>query len=60
MARVKFPYDEERFVPWIGRTVQPGETVEVPDADLASYVEAGWQPEKTRQGSKPASGEEQA
>lgn len=42
MARVKFPHDEEHFVPWVGRTVKPGETVEVPDADLENYLEAGW------------------
>lgn len=44
MARVKATFDEERFVPWVGRTVEPGEIVEVPDGDLASYLEAGWQP----------------
>lgn len=44
MARVKQPFDERRMVPWIGREVDPGEVVEVPDADLASYLEAGWQP----------------
>lgn len=42
MARVKQPYDEPRQVPWLGRMVQPGEIVEVPDGDLASYLEAGW------------------
>lgn len=42
MARVKQPYDEERFVAWLGRVVPPGEIVEVPDADLPSYLEAGW------------------
>lgn len=44
MAKVKQPYGDERFVPWIGRTVQPGEVVEVPDRDLPSYLEAGWEP----------------
>ncbi|WP_319460087.1 hypothetical protein [Micromonospora sp. RTP1Z1] len=44
MARVKQPFGEERFVPWIGRIVEPGETVEVPDGDLVNYLEAGWQP----------------
>ncbi|MGX4657103.1 hypothetical protein ACWCHM_26140 [Micromonospora sp. SCSIO 07396] len=42
MARVKQPYDERRWVPWIGREVDPGEIVEVPDVDLPSYLEAGW------------------
>ncbi|MFE7868846.1 hypothetical protein ACFUYE_00640 [Micromonospora humida] len=42
MARVKQPFDERRWVPWIGREVDPGEIVEVPDADLPSYLEAGW------------------
>lgn len=61
MARVKQPYDEERYVPWVGRTVQPGEVIEVPDGDLDSYLAAGWQPEgKGKQAGKPgASGEEQ-
>lgn len=60
MARVKFPHDEEHFVPWIGRLVQPGEVVEIPDTDLASYVEAGWVPEgKAKQGGKPRTSEEQ-
>ena len=44
MARVKQPFGEERFVPWIGRVVRPGEVVEVPDGDLPSYLEAGWEP----------------
>ncbi|MFE9192058.1 hypothetical protein ACFYL6_20880 [Micromonospora sp. NPDC007208] len=44
MARVKQPYDERRMVAWLGREVDPGEIVEVPDGDLASYLEAGWQP----------------
>ena len=42
MARVKQPYDERRMVAWLGREVDPGEIVEVPDADLPSYLEAGW------------------
>lgn len=42
--QVRQPYGEERFVPWLGRTVQPGEVAEVPDDDLASYLEAGWTP----------------
>ena len=62
MARVRQPYGEERFVPWIGRIVKPGEVVDVPDGDLVNYLEAGWVPEgKAKQGGKPgASGEEQA
>lgn len=42
MARVKAQFEERRWVPWIGREVDAGEIVEVPDADLASYLEAGW------------------
>lgn len=42
--KVKQPYGELRFVPWIGRNVEPGEVVEVPETDLASYLEAGWEP----------------
>jgi hypothetical protein len=41
---VKQPYDERRWVPWLGREVEPGEIVEVPDGDLASYLQSGWQP----------------
>lgn len=67
MARVKQPYDEERFVPWIGRTVKPGEIVEVPDGDLVNYLEAGWtaaQDKDTKRAVEkldkaPTSGEEQ-
>lgn len=45
MARVRQPYAEERRVPWLDdRMVEPGEVVAVPDADLASYLEAGWYP----------------
>lgn len=44
MAKVKQPYPEERFVPWLGRNVRSGEVVDVPDRDLASYLEAGWAP----------------
>jgi hypothetical protein len=43
VAKVKQPYDETRYVPWVGRDVAPGEVVTVPDDDLASYVEAGWE-----------------
>lgn len=67
MARVKQPYDEERYVPWLGRNVAPGEIVEVPERDLASYLEAGWtaaQDKETKRAVEkldkgPASGEEQ-
>ncbi|MCX4468725.1 hypothetical protein OOK41_31630 [Micromonospora sp. NBC_01655] len=67
MARVKQPYDEARFVPWIGRSVAPGDIVEVPDEDLANYLEAGWtaaQDKDTKRAVEkldkpPTSGEEQ-
>lgn len=42
VARVTQPYAERRWVPWLGREVDPGETVEVPDRDLTAYLEAGW------------------
>lgn len=44
MAKVRQPYGELRFVPWLGREVGPGEVVDVPDRDLPSYLEAGWEP----------------
>lgn len=43
--KVRQPYGEPRIVPWLGDvTVNPGQVVTVPDADLPSYLEAGWQP----------------
>ena len=44
MARVRQPYDEPVDVPWLGRVVNPGQVVDVPDEDLDSYLAAGWQP----------------
>lgn len=44
MAKVKQVYEETRYVPWLGREVQPGEVVDVPDVDLPGYLEAGWEP----------------
>lgn len=44
MAKVKQPFDEERYVPWLGRVVRPGETVDVPDDEVDSYLAGGWQP----------------
>jgi hypothetical protein len=44
VAKVKQPYEERRFVPWLGREVDPGEVVDVPEGDLPSYLEAGWEP----------------
>lgn len=38
MAKVRFIAPETRDVPWLGRTVQPDEVVEVPDAQYDSYV----------------------
>lgn len=52
MAKVTQPYPEERFVPWLGLNVAPGETVEVPDDDLASYLEAGWTTPSAKQSKK--------
>lgn len=47
MAKIRQPYDEVRYVPWLDRDVAPGEVVTVPDVDLASYLEAGWEPADT-------------
>jgi hypothetical protein len=44
VAKIKQVYGEVRFVPWIGRDVEPGEVIDVPDTELASYLEAGWEP----------------
>lgn len=44
MPKIKQVYGETRFVPWLGRDVGDGEVVDVPDADLAGYLEAGWEP----------------
>ena len=44
MAKVRQSYGETRFVPWLGRDVDDGDVVDVPDNDLPSYLEAGWQP----------------
>lgn len=44
MALVTQPYEEPRMVPWLGRLVEPGESAEIPDADLPNYLEAGWTP----------------
>lgn len=45
MAKLKQPFDEARTVPWLGHVlVEPGEVVTVPDADLASWLEGGWEP----------------
>lgn len=43
MAKVRQPYEEPRWVPWLGTTVNPGQVVEVPDDQVASYLEAGWE-----------------
>lgn len=48
MAKVKQPYDQTRYVPWLRRDVDPGEVVEVPDEDLPAYVEAGWIEDKAQ------------
>lgn len=44
MAKVKQVYGEVRHVPWLGRDVQPDEVVDVPEEELAGYLEAGWEP----------------
>lgn len=44
MAKVKQVFGETRYVPWLGRDVADGEVVDVPDDDLASYLEGGWEP----------------
>jgi hypothetical protein len=42
MARVRQPYDEPVDVPWLGRVVNPGQVVDVPDDHLPHYLAAGW------------------
>jgi hypothetical protein len=45
VAKLKQPFDEARVVPWMGHIiVEPGAVVTVPDEDLASYLEGGWEP----------------
>jgi hypothetical protein len=44
MAKVKQPFGEQRWVPWLSRLVEPGETVEVPDDELESWLAGGWHP----------------
>jgi len=44
MAKVRQAFGETRFVPWIGRDVQDGEVLDVPDGELAGYLEGGWEP----------------
>lgn len=68
MARVKAQFEERRWVPWIGREVDPGEIVEVPDGDLPNYLEAGWSAAQDKETKKAvekldkanSSGEEQS
>lgn len=45
MAKVKPPagWDGPHYVAWLERNVDPGQVVEVPDDDVPSYVEGGWQ-----------------
>lgn len=44
MAKVKQVYGETRYAPWLGYEVPNGAVVDVPDEELASYLEAGWEP----------------
>lgn len=45
MAKVKPPaaWEYAHYVAWLDRSVDPGEVVEVPDKDLPSYLEGGWE-----------------
>lgn len=43
MAKFKSPYDHEREVPLLGRTVGAGETVPVPDNLAEVFEAAGWE-----------------
>lgn len=38
MAKVRLIAPEARIVPWLDRTVEPDEVVEVPDGHFESYV----------------------
>lgn len=44
MAKVKPPaaWEHTHYVPWLQRDVDPGQTVDVPDEDVPSYLEGGW------------------
>ncbi len=42
MAKVKSPYAD--LMENAGRMVGPGEVIEIPDSDLASYLEVRWEP----------------
>jgi hypothetical protein len=43
VAKIRNPFPEERQLPWLAdRVVAPDEVVEVPDAHLDNYLEAGW------------------
>jgi hypothetical protein len=45
MAKLRQPFEEPRVVPWLGHIiVEPGQTITVPDEDLASWLEGGWEP----------------
>jgi hypothetical protein len=43
-VKIRQPYEETRYVPWLDREIEPGAVVDVPEVDLASYLEAGWEP----------------
>lgn len=44
MAKIKNAFGETRFTPWLGRDVAADEVVEIPDDELAGYLEGGWEP----------------
>ena len=41
--KFKSPYDEDREVPALGRIVEVGEVVEVPESLAESFLAAGWE-----------------
>lgn len=51
MAKVLPPaaWEHSHYVAWLDRNVEPGQSVEVPDGDLSSYLAAGWTQEKAAQ-----------
>lgn len=55
MPKMRSPYDEARYVPSLGREVQPDEVAEVPADRVENFAAAGWTPvDKPAAPRKPA------
>lgn len=48
MPKLRNTYTEDREVPALGRVVTPGETCEVPEDLVESFLAAGWTPIKKK------------